>query len=35
MERVFSGWADLVVRRTCIVFILSLLFFIGMSAGMT
>lgn len=35
MERVFSGWADFVSRRTIWVFIASLIFFIGWSFGMT
>lgn len=35
MERLFSGWADIIARRTCWVFCISLVFFFILAAGMT
>lgn len=34
MEHIFSGWADIVSRRTCLVFWVSLVLFIAISTGM-
>ena len=34
-ERVFEGWAKLVTKRAIIVFLVSMLFFIGLSLGMS
>ena len=31
MERFFSGWADIASKRTCIVFWVSLVVYIGVS----
>ena len=34
-ERVFEAWAKLVTKRAIIVFLVSMLFFIGLSLGMS
>jgi len=34
MERFFSGWADLASKRTCIVFWVSFIVYLGLTMGM-
>ena len=34
-EKVFEKWAKIVTKRACIVFLVSIVFFIGASLGMS